>query len=74
MLDNDKIINFMGLKKIAMILSIVLVVGSIFSLATKQLSFGLDFTGGTQIELDQHLKLEALKMQLLFILVLREIF
>lgn len=50
MLDEDKIINFMGLKKLAMMLSIILVLGSIFSLATKQLSFGLDFTGGTQIE------------------------
>ncbi|MFT4998629.1 MAG: preprotein translocase subunit SecF, partial [Flavobacteriales bacterium] len=50
MLDKDKVINFMGLKKIAMVLSIILVVASIFSLATKQLSFGLDFTGGTQIE------------------------
>lgn len=42
--------DFMGKRKLAAILSIVLVVASIASLAIKQLSFGLDFTGGTLIE------------------------
>lgn len=42
--------DFMGKRKFAAILSIVLVVGAIASLAVKQLSFGLDFTGGTLIE------------------------
>ncbi len=35
---------------IAVGLSLALVLASIFSLATRQLAFGLDFTGGTQIE------------------------
>lgn len=42
--------DFMGKRKLAAILSIVLVLASIASLAIKQLSFGLDFTGGTLIE------------------------
>ena len=42
--------DFMGKRKVAAILSIILVVASIGSLAFKQLAFGLDFTGGTLIE------------------------
>jgi preprotein translocase subunit SecF len=43
-------IDFMRWRWIAIGLSLALVVASIFSLATRQLAFGLDFTGGTQIE------------------------
>lgn len=42
--------DFMGRRKFAAILSMVLVLASIASLAIKQLSFGLDFTGGTLVE------------------------
>ena len=42
--------DFMGKRKVAAILSIILVVASIGSLAFKQLAYGLDFTGGTLIE------------------------
>lgn len=45
-------IKFMGARKIMGVLSILLIVGSIVSLATKFLSLGLDFTGGTQIEVE----------------------
>lgn len=45
-----KIINFMGVRKIAAALSIAFVVLSIGSLAVKGLNFGLDFTGGTLVE------------------------
>ena len=44
-------INFMGPRKIASWLSIALVVLSIFSLTFKGLNAGLDFTGGTLIEI-----------------------
>lgn len=44
-------INFMGQRKVALIFSAILIVASIGSLATKGLNFGLDFTGGTLIEL-----------------------
>lgn len=43
-------IDFMSRRKIALILSTVLIVVSILSLATRGLNFGLDFTGGTLIE------------------------
>ena len=45
-----KIINFMGLRKVAAAFSIALILGSIGSLATQQLNWGLDFTGGTLLE------------------------
>ena len=46
-----KVINFMGRRKLAAGLSILLLLAAIASLAINGLKFGLDFTGGTQIEL-----------------------
>ena len=43
-------IDFMRQRKAAMILSVVLVIISAASLVVQQLKFGIDFTGGTQIE------------------------
>lgn len=48
--QNRKIIPFMAHRKVAMLLSLVLIIGSIASLAVKGLNFGLDFTGGTLVE------------------------
>jgi len=45
-----KNINFMGKRKVAAVVSILLVILSVASLGIKQLNLGLDFTGGTQIE------------------------
>ena len=45
-----KTINFMGQRKLAMLVSITLLLISIGSLATRQLNWGLDFTGGTLVE------------------------
>jgi preprotein translocase subunit SecF len=42
--------DFMGVRKQAFILSLVLIALSIVSLAVRGLNFGLDFTGGTLIE------------------------
>ncbi|MCK5387184.1 MAG: protein translocase subunit SecF, partial [Gammaproteobacteria bacterium] len=42
--------DFMGKRKIALAFSLVLIIASISSLAIKGLNFGLDFTGGTLIE------------------------
>ena len=44
-------INFMGQRKLAAALSVVLIILSIGSLSVRGLNFGLDFTGGTLIEL-----------------------
>lgn len=51
MSTSDKIVNFMGMRFIAAAISALLIVGSIGSLAVKGLNFGLDFTGGTLVEL-----------------------
>jgi len=47
---SSKMINFMAYKKVAMIFSALLILASIVSIATKGLNFGIDFTGGTVIE------------------------
>ena len=51
-MKNEKVINFMGLRKVALCFSIVLVLASLGSLIFNGLNYGLDFTGGTLIELD----------------------
>ena len=43
-------INFMGLRRVAAGISIALVVISLLSVAVRQLNWGLDFTGGTLVE------------------------
>ncbi len=49
-LNMKETIAFMSLRKPAAILSVLLIIGSLTSLAINQLNWGLDFTGGTQIE------------------------
>lgn len=49
---SDIQIDFMGKRKVATFLSIILLIASIGSLATNGLKFGLDFTGGTLIEVE----------------------
>ncbi|MGA7799885.1 MAG: protein translocase subunit SecF [Gammaproteobacteria bacterium] len=43
-------IRFMGSRRIAMVFSAILIIGSLVSLAVDGLNFGIDFTGGTVIE------------------------
>lgn len=49
---NIKTINFMRLRKPFYVLALIVAIGSIASLAIKQLNFGLDFTGGALVELN----------------------
>lgn len=49
-LKADKAIDFMRWSKVAFALSILAIGASIFTLSTKWLNWGLDFTGGTLIE------------------------
>jgi len=44
-------INYLGQRRKAMVISVVLIVCSIASLLTKDLNYGVDFTGGTVVEL-----------------------
>ena len=45
-----KTINFMGKRRIAAAFSVLLILTALGSLAIKQLNWGLDFTGGTLVE------------------------
>ncbi|WP_197472348.1 protein translocase subunit SecF, partial [Oleiphilus sp. HI0067] len=45
-------INFMGKRKLAALASILLLIASIASIATQGLQLGLDFTGGTLVEVE----------------------
>lgn len=56
-------LNFMKFKWHALILSTILVLGSLFSLFTKGLNLGLDFTGGTviEVEFDQQANLDKVR-------------
>lgn len=44
-------INFLGQRKPAAIISAILIIGSLVALGMKGLNFGVDFTGGTLVEL-----------------------
>jgi len=58
--------NFMGKSKIAMILSIVLLLASYALLATKGLNYGVDFAGGTivQVKYDTAAPIDAMRVEL----------
>ncbi|MEO4047611.1 protein translocase subunit SecF [Pseudomonas sp. CAU 1711] len=47
-----RVINFMGVRNVAFAVTVLLTLISLGSLAIKGLNFGLDFTGGTLIELN----------------------
>jgi len=66
MLPQEKVINFMGQRKLAALMSTLLLIGAIASLAFNGLKFGLDFTGGTQIEVgyEQSADLNKVRQQL----------
>ena len=49
---NKRTIDFMGFRRVAAALSIILVLGSVVSLGTNALALGLDFTGGSLVELE----------------------
>ena len=55
--------DFMALRKLAMILSCVLLLVSVGSLATRNLNLGIDFTGGSIIEVgyDQPVELQPIR-------------
>jgi len=61
-----RVYDFMRWRKLAAGVSIALVIGSIIALALNGLKFGLDFTGGTQIEVayQQAPQLETVRSQL----------
>lgn len=54
-----KTINFMGVRTTAVVITLLLTLGSLASLAIKGLNFGLDFTGGTLVELSYQQSIQA---------------
>ncbi len=66
MSEQTKVVNFMGQRKLAAIMSMLLLIGAIASLSMNGLKFGLDFTGGTQIEVgyQQSADLNKVRQQL----------
>jgi preprotein translocase subunit SecF len=62
-LNSKQHINFMGLRKPAMVLSTIMILVSIACLATLKLNVGIDFTGGSIIEVgyQQAVELEPIR-------------
>jgi preprotein translocase subunit SecF len=56
-------INFMGKRKVAVIVSAVVLLISIASIAVRGLSFGIDFTGGTLVEVGYQQPVELAKVR-----------
>ncbi len=46
----DKVIDFMRWSKVTFVLSIIMIIAAIGTVTTQKLNWGLDFTGGTLIE------------------------
>ena len=59
-----KIYNFMGLRRYALVFSALLLIASIGSLSTQGLVLGLDFSGGTQIEVGYDKPVEVADIRL----------
>ncbi|APE06532.1 MULTISPECIES: protein translocase subunit SecF [Alteromonas] len=66
LLKLSETVNFMRLRIPAMVLSTLLILGSIVSLGVNSLNWGLDFTGGTLIEVgyEDSANLESIRVQL----------
>ncbi len=65
-MDDMKVINFMRLRTLATVFSVIMMLGSVAALAIKGINWGLDFTGGTLIELvyDQPVRTAEIREQL----------
>jgi preprotein translocase subunit SecF len=62
-MKTDKTIDFMRWSKVTVVFSMLMIAASVFTLSTKWLNWGLDFTGGTLIEVgfEQPANLEQIR-------------
>ena len=58
-----KVYNFMGLRRYALAFSIFLILSSLISLSIQGLQLGLDFTGGTQVEVGYQVPADVEKLR-----------
>ncbi len=60
-------INFIGLRYTALVVSLLLIAAGVYSLANKGLNYGIDFAGGTKVELvyEQDVSIENVRAELL---------
>lgn len=58
-LKRDTKIDFLGKRRLAAIISAIIIVASIGSIAIKGLNFGIDFTGGTLVEVSYQQTVEV---------------
>ena len=56
-------INFIGARKFALVVSILLIASSAYSLWTQGLNYGIDFSGGTKLELAYEQDVSVLDMR-----------
>lgn len=65
-LNKKTSIDFLSMRKITMIISIILMIASIVGLSVRGLNFGIDFTGGTLVEVgySESVKIESVREQL----------
>jgi len=61
--NQAKVYNFMGLRKYALAFSIFLLTSSLISLSIQGLQLGLDFTGGTQVEVGYQVPADVEKLR-----------
>ncbi|MBL4805259.1 MAG: protein translocase subunit SecF [Alphaproteobacteria bacterium] len=64
-IPEETAVNFIGMRYVAYVISAVLILGSIFMISTKGLNFGIDFTGGTVIEIKTPVEPDLAEMRTL---------
>jgi len=66
LLAKETKINFIGLRFVAVVFSLLLIVAGVYSLASKGLNLGIDFAGGTKVELvyQQDVTIESIRAEL----------
>jgi len=65
-LAKETSINFIGLRFVAFVMSLLMIAAGIYSLSTQGLNYGIDFAGGTKVELiyEQDVPIESVRSEL----------